>query len=288
MDMALPAGTSPGAVPTGPAPADPGPAASGGTVTGPVSRSGRPVSGSGRPVRGQAAAARRREQQREIVASTRRLFDARGMRSANIDDIAREVGINRAIIYRHFASKEELFALTLADYLTELDGRLSEIDDAAVEPRQWFISVTREFAAYCLRYPAFVDCALALLRRPGPALLEEISDTTLARLSGLMGTQLHRIAGILRQNQEGRLPGPDPGTEADPAAGSDEAGSDADVLANALYLQVLGVMHLARSGVALRPAGGGEMSWAMVDRDRIIDLVTRMAVSVAFPTTPPP
>lgn len=277
----MPAGTPPGAAPAGPTP----------TVAGPVVPAA--VAGAVRPVRSQAAAARRREQQREIVASTRRLFDARGMRSANIDDIAREVGINRAVIYRHFASKEELFALTLADYLTELDGRLSEIDDAAVEPRQWFISVTREFAGYCLQYPAFVDCALALLRRPGQALLEEISDATLTRIGGLMSTQLHRIAGILRQNRGGAPSGPDGGTQAGPpvgngAAGGDAAGDDADVLANALYLQVLGVVHLARSGVALRPAGGGEMSWTMVDRDRIVDLMTRMAVAVAFPATPTP
>src|SRR5262245_341370 len=57
------------------------------------------------------AAARRRERQREIVQATRALFDAREMRDANIDDIARAVGVNRAIIYRHFASKDELFAL---------------------------------------------------------------------------------------------------------------------------------------------------------------------------------
>ena len=71
------------------------------------------------------AAARRRERQREIVEATRALFDAREMRDANIDDIARAVGVNRAIIYRHFASKDELFALTLAEYLQELDGRLA-------------------------------------------------------------------------------------------------------------------------------------------------------------------
>ena len=58
------------------------------------------------------------------MEATRALFDAREMRDANIDDIARAVGVNRAIIYRHFASKDELFALTLAEYLTELQDLL--------------------------------------------------------------------------------------------------------------------------------------------------------------------
>ena len=62
--------------------------------------------------------------EKEILAATRALFDARGVRDAQIEDIARAVGINRAIIYRHFAGKEELFALTLVGYLDELDQAL--------------------------------------------------------------------------------------------------------------------------------------------------------------------
>src|SRR5258705_117470 len=48
-----------------------------------------------------AAAARRRKREAEILAATRALFDERGVRDAQIDDVARAVGINRAIIYRH-------------------------------------------------------------------------------------------------------------------------------------------------------------------------------------------
>ena len=55
----------------------------------------------------------------EIVAATRALFNDKGLREAHIDDIARAVGINRAIVYRHF-TKEDLFALTMVSYLEEL------------------------------------------------------------------------------------------------------------------------------------------------------------------------
>ena len=65
------------------------------------------------PARGGTAATRRRRREAEIIAATRRLFDERGVRDAQIEDIARAVGINRAIIYRHFTGKEELFSLTL-------------------------------------------------------------------------------------------------------------------------------------------------------------------------------
>lgn len=212
------------------------------------------------------------------MASTRELFDARGMRSANIDDISKAVGINRAIIYRHFATKEELFALTLAEYLAELSGLLSSADDETAPPQVRMAAVSREFATYCLRYPAFVDCALALLGRPGPDLLDEISDSALRRLSGLMATQLKRIAEILSKapGRSGEPPGAPP-VEATTSV------ADVDLLANALYMQALGLMHLARSGVVLRPSAEGDTRWSVVKPEQIIDLVIRMALAVAFP-----
>ena len=73
-----------------------------------------------------AAAARRRAREAEILAATRALFDERGVRDAQIEDIANAVGINRAIVYRHFTGKEELFALTLVGYLDELRDALAD------------------------------------------------------------------------------------------------------------------------------------------------------------------
>lgn len=226
-----------------------------------------PGGATARDGRGGRAAARRRARQQEIVATTRRLFDDRGTRSANIDDIARSVGINRAIIYRHFASKEELFALTLADYLTELDALLLAADDPGADPRTRLTAVTDAFARYCLRYPAFVDCALALLGRRGEDLLDEISESALFRLIGLMSGELGRIAQIVAaaRSQSGAL-----------------SAKDADVLANALYMQVLGVMHLARSGVIVRSPGTPSGPFGGVEEEQIIDLVSRMALAVAF------
>src|SRR4051812_11175080 len=65
--------------------------------------------------------AARREREHEIVEATRRLFDERGLQDAPIEEIARAAGINRALIYRHFSSKEELFVATVTSYLAELN-----------------------------------------------------------------------------------------------------------------------------------------------------------------------
>ena len=77
--------------------------------------------------RRRAAATRRRAREAEIIAATRALFDAKGVRDAQIEDIAASVGINRAIVYRHFTGKEELFALTLASYRDERRDALAAL-----------------------------------------------------------------------------------------------------------------------------------------------------------------
>ena len=68
------------------------------------------------------------------MAATRELFDENGVREANIDDIARAVGVNRAIVYRHFTGKEDLFALTMVGYLDELAELLDAASGGADDP----------------------------------------------------------------------------------------------------------------------------------------------------------
>src|ERR1700684_676489 len=135
--------------------------------------------------RSSAAAARRaRRASREeaIVTATRMLFDQRGIQDARVDDIARAAGLNKALIYRAFASKDEIFALTATSYLDELRVRTD-----AIEPPPDAIAQLREvltvFADFCVTYPAFLDCGLSLLRRPAVELREILSDATWFRVS---------------------------------------------------------------------------------------------------------
>ncbi len=183
----------------------------------------------------------RREREREIVEATRALFDQRGIQDAPIEEIARAVGINKALIYRHFASKEELYVLALTSYLTELAERLDEgpeePDAVARLERGW-----RCYTDFCLQYPAFVDCGLSLMRQPAAVLRESVSDSIWMRLGIGMAECLGRLSEILAQGaREGAF-----------------AVEDADFTANHLYTQTLGTMQLARIGVGVRaPRAGG-------------------------------
>src|SRR3979409_1788814 len=119
----------------------------------------------------------RREGERDLVRATRALFDERGMQDAPIEEIARAVGIARGLIYRHFSSKEELYVLTVTDYLSELEDLLDEASSAELEAVAPLEAWAPAYVGFCLRSPAFLDCALSLMHRPARELREALSDS---------------------------------------------------------------------------------------------------------------
>ena len=52
------------------------------------------------------------------------MFSESGYHAASIDDIAREAGVSKALIYEHFASKQELYADLIARNARELTQRI--------------------------------------------------------------------------------------------------------------------------------------------------------------------
>jgi AcrR family transcriptional regulator len=184
-------------------------------------------------------ASRRREREREIIAATRLLFDERGLQDAPIESIARAVGINKALIYRHFSSKEELYVLTLSTYLADLAACLDEVPQE-LDPVARLEEGWRRYTSFCLEYPAFLDCGLSLMRRSAEDLRETISDAIWIRLGQNMAACLGKLSQILAEGAEQGL-----FTVEDP-----------DFTANQLYAQTLGTMHLARIGVGVRSATG--------------------------------
>jgi AcrR family transcriptional regulator len=211
----------------------------------------------------------RRRREREIVDATRALFDARGMQEAPIEEIARAVGINKALIYRHFASKEELFVLTITRYLEELDGRLREIPED-IDPLAQFRAAGEAFVDFCLQYPAFLDCALMLMRRPFSDLAGEVSEGILLRLGQAMAACLSRTSRILKAGVERGV----------------FRVEDPDYTANHLYAQALGAMHLARVRTGVRELNGtnGIPEPFPIDPERVGRVV--MAVALATVLAP--
>ena len=192
------------------------------------------------PGRTGTAAARRRARETEIISATRHLFDERGVRDAQIEDIARAVGINRAIIYRHFTGKEELFSLTLVQYLDELRVALEEAARTTSDPREQLGRLTLAFVDYGLEHPAFVDCAQSIMRRPGGDLLEEVSEHAMYQLGQAINSCLSVVTRAI---------------EAGVASGEFHV-DDPHLLANMLYASGLGTLQLGRVAMLVSEEDG--------------------------------
>ncbi|HEY5419211.1 MAG TPA: TetR/AcrR family transcriptional regulator [Marmoricola sp.] len=210
-----------------------------------------------------AALLRRRAREREILDATRALFDARGVRDAQIEDVARAVGVNRAIIYRHFSGKEELFALTLVGYLDDLEARLGAVS-TRLGPRKRVKALTEAFVDFGLEHPAFVDCAQTLMRRPGPELLEEISEGALFRLGRGIASCLRHVTDAL---------------EAGVARGDFKI-ADVHLLANTLYASGLGALQLARVGMLVKEGAPGVPVVAPVSPGQVKDYLVANALAL--------
>ena len=211
-----------------------------------------------------AAAARRRAREADIIAATRALFDERGVRDAQIEDIANAVGINRAIVYRHFTGKEELFALTLVAYLDELRDTLATAAGSREAPADRLTDVVEAFCDYGLAHPAFVDCAQALMRRTGPELLDEISESALFRLGRAISACLASLSAVLE----------------DGVASDDFTVDDPTLLANTLYASGLGALQLARVGILVKEAAPGIPTVGSISAEQVKDYLAGSALAL--------
>jgi AcrR family transcriptional regulator len=71
------------------------------------------------------------ERRAAILDSALAVFAERGYHASSIDDIAREGGVSKALIYEHFSSKQQLYAELLEQHAGELFERLAAAMDEA-------------------------------------------------------------------------------------------------------------------------------------------------------------
>ena len=197
----------------------------------------------------------RQVRERDLVAATRALFDERRMQDAPIEEIARAAGIARGLVYRHFSSKEELYVLTVTHYLDELEGMLELAVEGDEDPALRLERCTEVYARYCVRYPAFLDSSLALMRRPARELHNIVSESVWLRLNQGMARCLDCVARVLRAGNEAGV----------------FAVDDPDYTATVLWTQALGVLHLARVGVGVRQAAPGVPAPFRITPERTIE-----------------
>jgi AcrR family transcriptional regulator len=212
-----------------------------------------------------STAVRRRARESAILAATRTLFDERGVADAQIEDIARAVGINRAIVYRHFTGKEELFALALVGYLDELAAALADAATETTSPPTRLAALVSTFVDYGVAHPAFVDCAHSLMRRTGTELFDEISEGAMLRL----GRAIAACLATLRRTLEAGV------------TAGDFKVDDPVLLANTLYATGLGGLQLARVGLVIDEVSPGVPQVGRIGAEQVKALLLTSALAMA-------
>lgn len=77
-----------------------------------------------------------------IVSAVNRLLAEKGFDAMTVDEVAAEVGIAKASLYRHFTSKEELAAAAMVRAMQRAWDHIESLDDA-ISPLERLRAVTR-------------------------------------------------------------------------------------------------------------------------------------------------
>jgi AcrR family transcriptional regulator len=93
------------------------------------------------------------ERRASIIKVSKRLFAQNGFHGVSIDEIVREVGVSPAILYRHFESKDELYAAVLQEFSATRESYVEAVvaDDNGFE--QVLRGMTTVFVSSIMNHP---------------------------------------------------------------------------------------------------------------------------------------
>lgn len=145
-----------------------------------------------------------------LVDVAMRLFATGGYRGVTTAEIARAAGVSEPILYRHFASKRELYLACLEESQRQLREKWERAIAETPDPGDWILAIGRTAIAYHRR--RVVPPALWI-----QALADPSGDPELGSHVRRHMREAHEfVAGILRRAQElgGISPDRDPDAEA--------------------------------------------------------------------------
>src|SRR5579884_914902 len=71
-----------------------------------------------------------------ILAAAERVFAEEGLAGARTEEIATEAGVNKAMLYYHFESKESLYEAVVEDHFREFNTKAMEVLTGAGPARE--------------------------------------------------------------------------------------------------------------------------------------------------------
>ncbi|MCW8957216.1 MAG: TetR/AcrR family transcriptional regulator [Gammaproteobacteria bacterium] len=80
-----------------------------------------------------------------IIEVSKRLFAKKGFHGVSIDEIVNEVGVSPAILYRHFASKEDLYQAVLQEFACTRESYVETVVEDDISFEKVLRGMTRVF-----------------------------------------------------------------------------------------------------------------------------------------------
>jgi AcrR family transcriptional regulator len=111
-----------------------------------------------RPARRCTAAHRRdaRASRDTILAAATSVFAEKGLGGARVDEIAERAGVNKALLYHYFASKEALFGAVLESTYEAIRGAEAQLELETLPPREALARLVDFTWTYYLEHPEFI------------------------------------------------------------------------------------------------------------------------------------
>jgi AcrR family transcriptional regulator len=152
------------------------------------------------------------EQRKATVVETAcRVFATRSYRGSTTAEIARETGVTEPVLYRHFASKRELYVACLDAVWEQVRALWEKALEAEEDPANWLKAIGKAYLE------ARAAARIVLVDLWIQALTEAADDPEIRRALRQQVREVHTfVADVIRRAQDagGILPDRDPDAEA--------------------------------------------------------------------------
>ena len=149
------------------------------------------------------------ERRRALLDTALRVFSSGSYRGTTTAEIAHQTGVTEPVLYRHFASKRDLYLAAIDEAWSRLRGELEAAMAAEPDPRAWLPAAARVYV--CGREAKLLMAELWM-----QATVEAGDDAEVRRWLRRHMREVHRyIAEIIRRAQEAGAVNPERDPEAE-------------------------------------------------------------------------
>jgi AcrR family transcriptional regulator len=151
------------------------------------------------------------ERRAAVVETACRIFAKGSYHGSTTAQIARETGVTEPVLYRHFASKRELYLACLDEVWDRVRALWERALEREQDPADWLKAIGKAYLE------ARAAARIVLVDLWIQALTEAADDPEIRRALRQQVREVHEfVAGVIRRAQDegGILPGRDPDAEA--------------------------------------------------------------------------